>query len=279
MAKKIYIVSLFHSGSTLLNLLLGCHSKAVALGEIHSVYRKIKDKQRVCTCGEEIDQCRVWSHLFQQYRNNRETFISFYNDLIKNVEGQYSNEHLIIDSSKRLGTLKYLIENGIKDISVLFLIKDVRSFTQSINSLKHSKGKRKKDGWRRIYKYFVPYNIRRWHRENKEIKEYLTTHNVSHFQIGYEELCFFPEEMLRQISKFLEIDFERNMLIPQKSHSHIIRGNRMRFDSNKLSGIKYDARWKNNRMISFLCPLFSSVMNWNDKNVYSNVGLPPLNRS
>lgn len=55
----IYIAGSGHSGSTLLDLLLGSHSKIVSLGELGQLSRFFRDNEP-CTCGASIRQCDFW---------------------------------------------------------------------------------------------------------------------------------------------------------------------------------------------------------------------------
>jgi len=55
----IYICSAGHSGSTLLDLLIGSHSSVASLGEISQLPKNIA-LNTVCTCGEPVRSCRLW---------------------------------------------------------------------------------------------------------------------------------------------------------------------------------------------------------------------------
>jgi hypothetical protein len=59
MAKLIYICSAAHSGSTLLDLLLGSHSRIESLGEISFLGQDLAVNNR-CTCGAPVRECHVW---------------------------------------------------------------------------------------------------------------------------------------------------------------------------------------------------------------------------
>lgn len=59
MAKYIYICSAAHSGSTLLDLLLGSHSRIESLGEISFLSHDIA-VNNTCTCGSPVRECHIW---------------------------------------------------------------------------------------------------------------------------------------------------------------------------------------------------------------------------
>jgi Sulfotransferase family len=65
MAKYIYICSAGHSGSTLLDLLLGSHSRIESLGEISFLSHDIAVDNR-CTCGSPVRECHIWRSVVKQ---------------------------------------------------------------------------------------------------------------------------------------------------------------------------------------------------------------------
>ena len=69
MAKCIYICSAGHSGSTLLDLLLGSHSNVTSLGEINQLSKNLS-LNTLCTCGEEIRSCDFWKDIANQLKKN-----------------------------------------------------------------------------------------------------------------------------------------------------------------------------------------------------------------
>jgi len=274
MSKIVYIASLSHSGSTLFDLLLGSNSRIISMGEIHSAIKRFDEPQRICTCGKEIEECIIWGGLRKILRKKaRYNYAYAYCKLLKIVDEVYGKDKFIVDSSKNLSTLKYLIRNNIKDMHILFLIKDIRSYVLSQSRRKYYKKLMDKEGWRRIYRTSLVYNILNWYKNNKKIKYFLEENRLKYFQLGYEELCFKPEVILRQVSDFIDIKFEERMLKPKNSESHIIRGNELRYNNEKLEGIYYDNRWFYDKKYFFLSPFFLPFIDWNNNNVYSNIKL------
>jgi hypothetical protein len=60
----IYICGSGHSGSTLLDLILGSHSQVVSLGEIGQFSRFFRDND-LCTCGAPAQRCEFWRNVQQ----------------------------------------------------------------------------------------------------------------------------------------------------------------------------------------------------------------------
>lgn len=58
----VYICSAGHSGSTLLDLLLGSHSSIASLGEIEHLSKNIS-LNTLCTCGKKVQSCDLWQEV------------------------------------------------------------------------------------------------------------------------------------------------------------------------------------------------------------------------
>jgi hypothetical protein len=67
-AQLVYVCGSGHSGSTLLDLLLGGHSKIAALGEAHRIYLGAHHSSRLhrCVCGAELYNCPFWQRVARE---------------------------------------------------------------------------------------------------------------------------------------------------------------------------------------------------------------------
>lgn len=63
--KYIYICSAGHSGSTLLDLLIGSHPRIASLGEIAQLPKNIALNTQ-CSCGLPVRSCAVWSEVMRK---------------------------------------------------------------------------------------------------------------------------------------------------------------------------------------------------------------------
>ena len=58
------------------------------------------------------------------------------------------------------------------------------------------------------------------------------------------QLALQPEPSLRRLCAWLEIPFDTRMLEPAcHSSSHVLSGNRLRFDPERSGAIRYDGSW------------------------------------
>lgn len=65
MIKYVYICSAGHSGSTLLDLLLGSHSRIASLGEIDHLSKNLA-LNTPCACGQLVRSCPVWNEVISR---------------------------------------------------------------------------------------------------------------------------------------------------------------------------------------------------------------------
>lgn len=252
----VYIAGLGHSGSTLLDLLLGSHSKMIGLGEIMPFIRRKNreiDNRATCSCGKKGNECDFWSKADEVIKNtNNETdaYIALANYFFE----KYGDETLLVDSSKNSYPHLQKVSEEF-NLKILFLTRDYRSWTFSRYA--------DKGGFSILWAY-------RWFAENKKIEYQLKKMNLEFYKVGYEELALYPDFILKKVCKFIDVDFEENMLSPDNTNSHIINGNLLRADKEKRSSIKYDARWMTSGRISRLSA-FLPFVKFNKKNVFSNV--------
>jgi hypothetical protein len=183
-----------------------------------------------------------------------------------------------VDASKTVDALQVLVDRKI-DLRTLFLIRDVRPWVVSmrknlekradlrfVDLAKKYKLKAPVEWvWRRPSKFFW-----HWYLLNRQTQQFLLQQGIPAFQVGYEELCLYPELITSKIGEFLGISFEPEMVSLGASESHIILGNRMRRQPEKRVRIYYDHRWFFDR--SWLLPslVFPRIMTYNAREVYQN---------
>lgn len=258
MKKIIYIAGLGHSGSTILDMALGCHPKIIGLGEIYAVFNKENHselfKKSTCSCGKKGIHCDFWSRLQAVASSNNSTEEK-YKTLVDYFSEKYGGDMILTDSSKNsYSYLKFL--NAEYDLKIIYLTRDYRSW---INS--------------RFVRTRKPmlFLALRWYLENKKLLFVLKKYGVKIMNIGYEELSLYPEFILKKISGFAGINFSENMLHPDYTKSHIINGNISRIDKEKRSGFFYDLRWMTSGRLARLSSLFAFLNHFNKRLVYSNI--------
>ena len=270
MKKKLILIrGLGHSGTTILDTILGKHSSVVGIGEGIRVLRGVKKKRTMpkrlrskeryeleCTCGNLVTKCNVWGKTIEHIINNdEESLDKKFNYLSDKIYKNYGNEILIVDSSQSDLDSTICFKNKY-EIKVILLTKDIRSWVNS---------------YEKKYNRSILRNVLTWNFVNKKIEKFLKINNLDYLKIGYEEFALHTEVILQKIFSWLKINNEKNLLGLSKSKSHIVAGNRMRLNKSNNSKIIYDSSWKSRKSNIFRNLLFRLFYKRNNELVYSNI--------
>lgn len=251
----IYISGEGHSGTTLLDAILGSQEHAFSSGELIFFAQKgIKNKE-YCACGSPVPDCELWSEVIKEWNEvrvlNLDEYIRIQNRITskKNVLSSYfalknpsrelsqfisdtnklyniifeiTDSKIIVDSSKapeRLLILKKLDY----DVKVMHLI---RRFGDVLNSYKKSTQKNLEKG---VEHEIVPLNssyvFSSWIAKN--LLTYLFSSGTSYNRIKYEDLVNNPEKELSSLTNengFVNTLKQRGPFYVK----HLVAGNKLR---------------------------------------------------
>jgi hypothetical protein len=244
MNKIVFIAGSQHSGTTLLNIILGGHSRLVGLGEVFQLLERKSEgfflTEKLgddCSCGASVSECPFWGKVStrlhampagdidQRYGIVREVFMEL-----------FGPDMILVDSSKSLTYLELLADTPDIDLGVIHMTKDARA--HCISQIDDATRKDKK------YSKRNPFGqMRKWYRNNLAISRLLDTQQLMSFRLGYEELSLYPDKTVPLLADWLEIEYQPSMLELNPQQSHVVHGNRMREQTDKNSSIRYDNRW------------------------------------
>lgn len=140
---------------------------------------------------------------------------------------------IIIDSSKSVIHLKYLLRQPSLEIKIVRLIRDGRAVALSLIGHGFKLATRRET---------IAVSTRKWRRSNEAAECLLSLLPRSQWiQVQYEDLCREPEAVLRRICDFLGLETGRLNLDFRARQQHII-GNDMRLKTT--SEIRLDERWR-----------------------------------
>ncbi len=236
--KIIYIVSLSHSGSTLLSYILGSHSKINSFGEVNSYLSKknktLEGTEKKCSCGRNNNDCLFWSKVKIDSNNDIGSRYKLFLDKFSYLYPQYN---IICDSSKDLKFLREIVKVINKEnIKIIFLFKDPRNWVNSMKRIAKKKGK----------KFNYIFSFISWFKGNREIINYLKESNLNYIKLSYKSICKNYEKVNTNLLNFLKVEKEK--LSPRNAQfHHIIFSNRMKLD--KDIRISYDKKWKKDKLI------------------------------
>lgn len=213
----IYIMSLGHSGSTLLELLFNLHfDEVTSLGEIYQTYKRRGQEQRICTCKSEVSACDFWKHI--DFHEDQ-SFEHFYSHVLLNVKSR-----VITDSSKSLAVFKkhHLQRSKEGNTRVIFLRKGLSAYYSSV--------KKKRNVEKSFLKRWLFYNFIStsyvWARYNHKIHGFLQKEGVSFLSVKYEDLCNNTDLVMQEIGKGFGLERKEASVL---DNVHQLRGNEMRF--------------------------------------------------
>lgn len=242
--KVVYITCLGHSGSTLLNLMLGAHSEAVSVGSL----RRIADGPKLsCSCGaKRLGRCGFWSAVDAAIRarsglgladldieGSPDSTFAHHNRLLYEGVAEVSGKSYVIDSSKSPQRLQRLLNNLHVTIYPIHLVRPPQGVVYS----QMRKG-------RSLLKQALRYGA-----------EVCLTRAVvrrqPHIELDYEMLARDPESSLTRVMSALGLTFEAAQLEWAGLERHLVGGNRMRdatdpgvrLDNGYRDGLSTSQKW------------------------------------
>ncbi len=239
----IYIASVTHSGSTLVDLVLGAHSRLQSLGELKVFSRSKHAKlERVladrCTCGaSDKGSCAFWSGVESRLREtlggglrdldvdspDPEIFLA-HNRALFEAAARVGGNPWIVDSSKNPRRLRRLLAAGSFDLRPIHLTRSPYGVTYS-----HiKKGRGTVTGALRYARTRIALD---W-----------TLARRRHAQLRYEDFVSSPSREMTRVLSWLGLPFESQQLDWTAHAHHNICGNHMRFA--ETPDIRLDDAWR-----------------------------------
>lgn len=255
--KIVFVAGLTHSGSTILDFLLGAQSRLIGLGEMVALLdpatRKLDDDSRECSCGQSVVDCAFWGEV--RRRLSRETsgaLAQRYSLALRAFTDVFGREAVPVDSSKSLRALKLAVGLRPETVRVIHIIRDVRSWIVS----RHDTDVRRhlykfpdlytSLGWR-AWKPFVTRNayarFLTWYLGNRQLERFLSVSGVPALQVSYENLCFSGPSVASELCAFVGVSQGDATADLATSRSHIALGKRVRPRYSERSALRYDMPW------------------------------------
>lgn len=247
----IYITSESHSGSTLLALLLGGHSRICAGGELDALSTARRSRraaaqhsgalpflEKACMCGAPaVRACPLWSAVEADVRvrigvgldeldvdSADDERFARENIALFEALGAVAQSDVVLDSSKEIGRLQRL--QRLPDLTVVPLHLSRSPYGAIFSQLK------KQRPWLRATLHYVRGE---WLRQS-------ALANIPHHSLRYEQLAEAPAATLEQLMRALGYVFEPEQLAWARRNQHLIAGNHMRF--SRGSRIAPDVAWR-----------------------------------
>ena len=272
----IYVASIYHSGSTLFDLVASQINGTLGLGEVFKFF--FDGPEARCSCGATTRDCEFWKESIDSRElSSRGKSAKYIESEFKALWSRIETDHpdrVIIDGSKvspykltgnqvvRNHLLHLYRQDKRFDLFTVYLVKDARAWVSSMIRRDLRKAKQSKylvthvlslvgflvmRNW--ILRYFqwgwsTFWLLRQHHKDQDALF------------LDYKDLCANHNQLLTAIEKrFALRDTERR----PPGLTHICVGNPSRFSFLAKQTIAYDDRWKGSaivRIIYVLIPLF-----------------------
>ena len=279
--RLLLIRGLGHSGTTILDLALGAHPSIVGLGEAVRILERPRPDEaqrgpaqlrgalryeRSCTCGKLAADCPVWGPLLEWLPAHDDWPLKAKLKHLLATLPSVEPSSWVVDSFQDDRILPFCNDSDF-EIRVIHLTRDVRSWVHSRSPKERQQGR-----WLPELRPLL-----RWWRLSSRDAHRFETLGQRVLRLGYEELALQPVVTLRRVCDWLELPFVETMLQPGNySTSHVLSGNRMRFDPSKRQRILYDGSWmKAAPGLTHLALLHPALFRLNRQLVYS--GSPSKN--
>lgn len=229
-SKKVaFIMASEHSGSTLLQLILASHSRAFGLGELVNLERGLdapyEEYPRLCLVCE--GRCPFWNdtadvRVLKRFFSRRGLIAPIFRQLSCHRQTVYkylfgwSGADVLVDSSKGVRWIDRQLRRHRHSSewspALIYLTRDGRAV---INSLLRKYPSRNLEA-----------EIRKWQKKVLRMNEfYAGFPERQRFKLSYENLATNPDEVMRAVCRFLELDFEPEMLRFWEHEHHTTYGN------------------------------------------------------
>lgn len=262
-----------YHGATLISLLINNHSRTTCLGDTLPTRAHM---DFYCSCTSTIENCEFWQHLSNELKTERFTnerhlipiTPRLREDFLKNarlttkftwygrkfginpwvltprksrefvevteelasVACEFHGTDVFVDGAKTVNrVIAYLMIAKPQQLRVIHVIRDPRAYIHS--SLKNNPEDNPN----------MDVAISDWNSYHRHVLEIIKPmQGVDCLSVRYEDLCADPDQEMRRIFDFLELENEKTTIPPMEPH-HLI-GNRMLvgFDGS----VELDTRWE-----------------------------------
>ncbi|MBM7622957.1 sulfotransferase [Sporohalobacter salinus] len=283
--KLVYIAGIGHSGSTLLDLILGAHDKIESVGEIKNLKRFIVNDKK-CSCGQRIDKCCYWGKILKEYQaklkekgikdniydfrtydkkifltEKLRAFFDGYEHIFTKKEIReygYKNYYLfqsiiettgrdiILDSSKNPYRLALLSLSDLFDIKVIYLFRDGRANLES-KKRKANDNQREEASYPGSVSQTLKFIKLSLYVRNI-LKHYIDSNDI--YGLRYKDFTQNCKREIKGLCSFLDIEYQKEIL-DNNSSTYFGSRERHNIGGNRLrfkqiDQIRYINKWKNN---------------------------------
>lgn len=235
--KPIFIIGVGRSGTTLIQSMLNAHQDIAFTPETHFIRnfiveldinpedehilrKKLVNDENLKRLDIKIDE--ICDELIDE---NEFTLQNFYNELLYRY-AKYKNKKYIGEKDPKNTEYLPIIKRLFPDAYVINIIRDPRDVMVS----------RMKAEWSRD-RYFLNHVLTYREQIKKGIKDGNKLFGNNYHELHYENLIEDPEKVSKDVTKFLDIQYDNNMLYFNKKADEIIKGKEKKWKENCFKSI------------------------------------------
>ncbi len=274
--KVIYLIGMGHSGSTLMDLIMDCHSQVVGVGELcayHTSLRRI-ERNRFCSCGQRLNKCSFWRGIFRglpdfnlslsqtkkdfllkkekyiyfiggkKYQTDLAEYIRLSEELYQRILSQ-TGKKVIFESSKCPYRAETLLKSKKIEMILVHLVRDGRGVAYSYFKSNRS----------------PKYAIKQWGMANIKTEIVKRRNPVRNIFVKYTDFAKAPQKVLTCILSSTGLRFELPMMNFREKTHHQAGGNKKLRLWEKSQEIKEDIEWRS-KLPFFYKFLFNVSFGW-----------------
>jgi hypothetical protein len=267
--KVIFIVGTTHSGSTLLDMIIGSAPEAFSMGELafYNIYRnqlKYKGRHyenRICGCLKEHEKCDFWNSVKTDERLNIRKVLTVRQSLLISIGILFpflkigsklkdDTFSLLQRISEKAGYPEYLVDSSKDPRRLYTLMQDSRIELYPVVLVRsplaigftYVHGKRVTDGIGHAKGNFFGSSIKA--ASIAFFSWLLAKRNPHSVFLTYEMFCSNPKQGIQRLNQALGIHIDGDNFVKRVNEQvhHNLDGNRIRHQ--ELTGIHFDERWK-----------------------------------
>lgn len=246
----ILIAAHGHSGSTLLQRLLGAHPRIGVLGELDVVIRRglqLSADREVCTCGRMPEVCELWTAVraggvgdvvHDLLAETGPAFGRAFDRLVCRVSRVLGVEAVCV-YSKRVKDHEGVLRHSLHRCVPVHLVRDPRAVAYSyqrkrhrlLDRSPHTPAPRRYGYWR---------SLSTWTMSNRRFERLFSRYDAS-VRVRYEDVVRTPRRSVSRILREAGLSFDTRQLRFGDYEQHLIAGNRMRMQRSSV--IDHDSEY------------------------------------
>lgn len=235
-----YIISLPHSGSTILAHHLSRHRPVVSLGEAGYGMMRLATRNAAdcpCACGKAAAECDFWGGWVPPMDSGGDFPQSqAYRSIVHRFRSVFGEGAILLDANKTSEPVDLFCQSPDCEVFAIHLVRDVRGACVS-EAARKTKSQPGRAEW-----FTATQAAFQWMRKNLAISRLLDSLPLAGRKMtSYERLCQNPEDVLKDITAWLGASQESG-----SPHDHTLIGNKLGFSSGSHE-ISYDNRWIKSR--------------------------------